>query len=290
MKRGAWRVPRGARCLLVLAALACAGRTSQTSDAPNASDGFVITGDAEAPRGATWTFRGTVDGTRYDLAGVLLKPSGPGPFPAVIVSHGSRGSAENIASLVGPAMVQWGLVVIAPNYTHSEGVPVGSPGDGGEPGASRANVERAHTTYLLLRQLGYVDMQRVALHGHSMGAWVSAAVASAWPNDFHVASTTGGGVRPNAIRRGPAPSESQLRGIRIPFQLHHGSADETLPVAYDERFDALLASLGVEHELYVYPGRGHLQVRSDLLLLERIHVWYAKHGMFTPSTAGQDSR
>ena len=283
------RAMRISRFLLILALVACAGR-APPSDVPDANDGFVVSGDPESARGATWSFRGTVDGTRYDLTGVLLKPPGPGPFPAVILSHGSRGTAANLAGLLGPTMVQWGLVVIAPNYTHSEGVPIGRPGDAREPGASSANVERAHMTYLLLRQLGYVDMQRVALHGHSMGAWVSAAVASAWPNDFRVASTTGGGVRPNAIRRGPAPSEFQLRGIRIPFQLHHGAEDETLPLAYDERFDAFLASLGVEHELYVYPGRGHLQVRSDPVLLERIHAWYAKHGMFTGAAAGQDNR
>jgi dipeptidyl aminopeptidase/acylaminoacyl peptidase len=135
-------------------------------------------------------------------------------------------------------------------------------------------------TYELLRQLGYVDMSRVALHGHSMGAWVSAAVASAWPNEFRVASTTGGGVRPPGVRRGPAPGESQLRNIRTPFQLHHGAEDETVPVGYDERFAELLARGGVEHQLFVYPGKGHLQVRADAQVLERIHEWYAAHGMF----------
>jgi dienelactone hydrolase len=177
-------------------------------------------------------------------------------------------------------MVRWGLVSMGVNYTHSEGVPIGRPGDDREPGASDANVERAHMTYVLLRQLGYVDMTRVALHGHSMGAWVSAAVAAAWPNEFRVASTTGGGVRPPNIRFGPAPSEYQLRGIRTPFQLHHGADDETVAVSYDERFDALLRSMGVEHQLFVYPGKGHLQVRLDPTVLARIHDWYAAHGVF----------
>lgn len=248
--------------------------------APNERQGFVVTGDAESPRGATWTFRGTVDGTRYDLTGVLLKPPGAGSFPAVILSHGSRGNAAGLARLVGPAMVQWGLVCIAVNYTHSEGVPVGRPGDEREPGASESNLKRAHMTYELLRQLGYVDMTRVALHGHSMGAWVSTAAASEWPNDFRVASTTGGGVRPLGIRRGPSPSEYQVRRIRIPFQLHHGESDETVPLENDERFNAILAARGVEHELDVYPGAGHLQVRASPLVLERIRAWYAAHGMF----------
>jgi dienelactone hydrolase len=269
------------RALALSLALGCAGHaTPATESAPNASQGFVVSGDPESPRGATWTFRGTVDGTWYDLAGVLFKPAGAGPFPAVILSHGFRGSAGGLASLLAPTMVQWGLVCIAVNYTHSEGVPIGAPGDESDPGATHENILRAHMTYELLRQLGYVDMNRVALHGHSMGAWVSVVLASEYPNDFRAVTTTGGGVRPAIVRRGPAPSPSQVRNIRAPVQMHHGSADETLPLVYDQRLDQLLSDQGVEHQLYIYPGAGHLQVRQTPLVLQRIHEWYAKHGMF----------
>jgi predicted esterase len=82
------------------------------------------------------------------------------------------------------------------------------------------------------------------------------------------------------VARRPAPSSSQARGIRIPFQLHHGSNDETVPLSYDERLDALLEALGVEHKLYVYSGESHLQSRVDPLMLERVHAWYQSHGMF----------
>lgn len=58
-----------------------------------------------------------MDGVWYDLAGVLYEPQGPGPFPAVILSHGSEGSGAFLASLLAPTMVGWGLVCIAPNYT-----------------------------------------------------------------------------------------------------------------------------------------------------------------------------
>jgi len=67
-------------------------------------------------------------------------------------------------SMIGPTMRSWGLVCIAPNYTHAAGVPVGKPGRASERGASEANVLRAHMTHELLRRLGYVDMARVAVH------------------------------------------------------------------------------------------------------------------------------
>jgi dienelactone hydrolase len=258
--------------------LATASSIVSSQDAPGA---FDITGDPESPAGATWVFRGTVDGMRYDLAGVLLKPHGAGPFPAVILSHGYEGSAGMFADFVGPTMVAWGLVCIAPNYTHATGVPIGSPGgtSPGDRGASRVNLLRIHMTRTLLGRLGYVDLARVALHGHSMGAYLDAAAAAAYPTEFRVASSTGGGVRPDRIRFGPAPSSSAVRGIRIPFQMHHGDADDVVPLDDDRRFASILDGLHVPNELYVYPG-GHLAPRSNPLMFERVHAWYARFGMF----------
>jgi dienelactone hydrolase len=241
--------------------------------------GFVISGNPESPGGATWTFRGSDSGVTYDLAGVLLKPPGAGPFGAVILSHGSEGNAAFFASLVGPTMVGWGLVCIATHYTHATGVPIGAPGDATQPGASAANVLRAHMTFKLLARLGYVDLTRVALHGHSMGAYVNVATAGAYPNDFRVASHTGGGVRPAFIIAGPAPSPAQASGITIPYQKHHGDADTVVPLSYDQRFDSLLAARGVAHQLYIYPGETHLQVRTDTAMFARVHTWYTAHGM-----------
>jgi dienelactone hydrolase len=267
----------------VVVLVACGGAISSTGSSqagPDSTGDFLITGNPESTSGATWTFRGTVDGVVYDLAGVLVKPPGSGPFPAVVLSHGSEGSGAFFASLIAPTMVQWGLVCIAPNYTHSAGVPIGAPGDASHPGASQADVLRAHMTHELLRRLGYVDMSRVALHRHSMGAYLDVATAGAYPTDFRVASHTAGGVRPDFIVAGPAPSPTQARGIHIPFQLHHGDADATVPLSYDQRFDSLLAAMGVPHQLYVYPGKDHLAVRLDPDMLARVRAWYASHGMF----------
>ena len=65
----------------------------------------------------------------------------------MILSHGSEGSGAFLASLLAPTMVDWGLVCIAPNYTHAAGVPIGAPGDASQPGASQANVDRALHVY-----------------------------------------------------------------------------------------------------------------------------------------------
>jgi dienelactone hydrolase len=117
----------------------------------------------------------------YDLQGILLRPPGAGPFPAVIISHGAGNNANGYSRAVAQVMVGWGLVCIATNYTHAGGVSIGSPGSTNELGASLANVRRAHALLDILGALGYVDVRRVALHGHSMGAYVTTATASATP-------------------------------------------------------------------------------------------------------------
>lgn len=242
--------------------------------------GFQITGDPESPEGATWTYNATADGVRYDLQGILLKPRGEGPFAAVIISHGAGGNAFGNPRTMAAQMVTWGLVCIAAHYTHAGGVPIGSPGTANEPGASEANLRRAHKLLDVLSSLGYVDMKRVAAHGHSMGAFVTAALVGAYPSDFRVASHTAGAVRPPGAIAGPAPSESQVNRIRVPYQIHHGAADEVVPLAYDERFASILAANGVAHEMFVYPGASHTDVVLNRDVFARIRAWYAKYGVF----------
>jgi len=213
--------------------------------------------------------------TERELAAALAQPCAP-----VVWLAPAAGGAQFLAALLGPAFVKMGLVCIAPNYTHSSGVPIGSPGDASEPGASADNVLRSHMTYELLRRLGYVDMSRVAAHGHSMGAYVNTALLGTYPTDFRVASSTGGGVRPSFIVFGPAPSPTQAQPIRTPYQMHHGDADATVPLSYDQRFDSLLTANSVDHELDIYAGEDHLAVRTDPLMLQRVQAFYAAHGMF----------
>ena len=242
------------------------------------SGAFAIAGDPRQPGGAPWSFRGSMGGVRYELNGVLLVPDGAGPFPAVVLSHGSGGSARMIANEVGRTMASWGFVCIAVDYTHSADVPIGAPGGRSETGASRANVLRVHMTRELLRRLPYVDNTRIAAHGHSLGAYLQVAWLSAYPHDAQVASQTGGGIRPPGSRIAPAPTVEQAARLSVPYQLHHGSADETVPLSWDERLASVLNEHGVPNALYIYAG-GHLAPRANPLMFERVHAWYAAHGV-----------
>jgi dienelactone hydrolase len=267
--------------LLSLAIVACGGNSSPTAPPPPASDplaGFALSGDPSSANGATWTYRQQVDGVSYDLQGILLKPQGPGPFPAVIISHGAGGNAGGYGRAIARVMVQWGLVCIATNYTHAGNVPLGSPGTSNDAGASVANVQRARRLVGILGGLGYVDISRVGLHGHSMGAFVTSATAGAHPDLFRAASHTAGGIRPDFVSA-PAPTESQIAGIRAPYQMHHGDRDFVVLLLADQLLDAVLTARGVDHELVVYPGADHDDVSLSPTMLDRVRGWYAAKGM-----------
>ena len=277
---------RGAGILVaVLAVGACGGGSPTGAAAPippqpvDPLAGFSMSGSADSQAGATWTYIAEVDGVRYDLQGILLKPPGSGPFPAVIISHGAGGNALGYSRALARQMVQWGAVCVATNYTHSAGVPIGSPGTASEPGASTANVLRAAKLVDLLNGLRYVDMSRIALHGHSMGAFVTAATAGAHPARFRVASHTAGGTRPTASS-GAAPDVQQVRNIHIPYQMHHGDADPVVPIAMARLMAETLASTGVIYELAVYAGADHDDVSNNSEVLERIRAWFVRHGLF----------
>lgn len=268
---------------LTASAGACGGSSAPatpTSPSPSPTPvALTVQGDPESSQGATWTYRGTIEGVAFDLQGVLLKPRGAGPWPAVIISHGTGGNATGYSRAVASEMVQWGLVCIATNYTHAGGVPLGAPGSAADLGASQANVLRAHAAYEILRSLGYVDINRVAAHGHSMGAFVTAAVAAGYPNDFRAVSHTAGGVRPDGST-GVAPLESQARDIRRPYQMHHGDADVVVPLAMDQRLASALSAGGVPHDLHVYPGVDHNDISRSAAMFSRVRAWYAAHGVF----------
>lgn len=253
------------------------------SSACNANmSNFKLSGDPTSNSGATWTYVSTDGGISYNLKGILFKPStGGSSFPGGIVSHGLGGTAPVETA---KKFQQWGIVAIGTNYTHSS-QDGGSPT--GEQGASTANIQRAHKTWDILCGLGYVDMKRVVAHGHSMGAFVTAALVGTYPNDFKAASHTAGGVSDN---KAPTWTSSTLaNSIKAPYQMHHGDADAVVPLKDDQTLDSLLTSKGVTHELKVYAGYTHPDVRDNTTIMNTIKDWYTKYGVFSSSTTASST-
>lgn len=275
-----WQV---CRLLLVISILSrCGEGPTEPGPMIDPLAGFQLIGNPESSTGATWIYKATTDGVAFDLRGILQKPPGQGKFPAVILSHGGN---QNALAMLPAAkeMVTWGLVCIATNYTHATdtGAPIGSPGTDGERGATQSNILRARKVLEILSKLDYVDTTRLAAHGFSNGGFVTIATVATYPNAFRVASHAAAGVQDPVSGLPPsAPSPSLASTIRTPYNMHHGDPDSTNPLSSDQRLAMILNANNVPHELWIYPGGGHVGFVQTPAFYTRIRNWYTKFGLF----------
>jgi acetyl esterase/lipase len=259
--------------------------TSAASSTPPVTDarGFQLDGQR-------WTYR---DGD-FAMSGILLKPEGQGPFPAVLISHGLGGSAESFGLNKAREMVKWGFVCVAPDYTHTRTARSNGPkADKSEPasprggthppdyGASTENIRRARTCLELVSKMPEVDAKRLFAYGHSMGGFVTIGLAASAPDLLQAAAITGSGIAP---REGfPAPSAASAEKIRTPFLMLHGSADAVVRPQQSVALKAVLDLHGVPNQRRVLENAGHPidQSHREEVFAE-VKGWFAEHGAQKP--------
>jgi carboxymethylenebutenolidase len=166
-------------CLLVSIALGCGGCSGRRARSAQAA-----TTSAPSPGEVVSFPSGTVT-----LSGLLYKPSGPGPFPAVLYNHGSApGMLNNEAfDAIGPLFAARGWVFFAP-YRRGQGLSASAgpyimdaidaaTKKGGVAARSAAMVSLLQTDHLAdqlaalswLRNASFVRVDRIAAAGNSFG-------------------------------------------------------------------------------------------------------------------------
>ncbi|HEY6167225.1 MAG TPA: alpha/beta hydrolase-fold protein, partial [Verrucomicrobiae bacterium] len=255
--------------------------------------------------GEHWTYR---DGD-FEMSGILLKPEGKGPFPAVLISHGLGGTAENFGMAKAREMVKWGLVCIAPEYTHSAkflagarpgagkaGAPKGGAPKAGAPGtnaprtmpagyanygASKENLRRAQTCIELVSKMPEVEKQRIAAYGHSMGGFVTIGLAAKEPDLLKAAAFSGSGVAPQDGF--PAPSVAAAEKIHTPFLMMHGSVDNTVRPSQSASLKEVLDKNKVPNERHVFEGENHpIDQTKREEVYAMIRAWFTKYEVLKP--------
>jgi dienelactone hydrolase len=253
--------------------------------------GLTITGNPRSANGATWTYADSVDGTWYDLQGILfIPPSGNGPFPSVILNHGTGGNVNGYSRNMAVRMVQWDFICIATNLCHSGGVPVGAPGDTAMTnwGASNANYLRDMKCRDILFSLAEVDTNCIMSFGHSRGAFTTTGLVATYPGKFACAGHTAGGA--TTISGSTAPSVSLAAQIITPYIIHHGDMDSTVHVGLDSSLNEVMDSTGVPHEFHVFPGYTHQQIALDSSMLALTHDWFSDHACLISGIQQEDIR
>lgn len=240
--------------------------------APGATRGFQLDGEK-------WKYH---DGD-FAMSGILLKPEGKGPFPAVLISHGLGGSAESFGMSKAREMVKWGFVCIAPGYTHTggaRGAAKGAPQPSNY-GASAENIRRAKTCLEIVSAMPEVDGKRLFAYGHSMGGFVTIGLAAAEPALLKAAAITGSGVAPQSGY--PAPAAAEAEKIKTPFLMLHGADDPVVRPQQSEALKRILERNQVPNDRLVADGQGHpidQTMREEVFRL--IRGWFARHGAANP--------
>ena len=65
--------------------------------------------------------------------------------------------------------------------------------------------------------------------------------------------------------------------IKAPFQIHHGTADESVPLEWSEKMTNRLRELGKQVELFTYPGQPHEFTSAWPLVMQRTVSFFRQH-------------
>ena len=222
-----------------------------------------------------------------DVTGVLLVPRGRGPFPGVVLNHGY---IEPSTYVTGQGLAREqdylaraGFVVLHTDYRgHAGSDPAAPLSRETRLGYTRDTIAAVKA----LRREPYVDPDRIAMLGRSMGGGVTLNALVARPG-LVAAAVVYASVssryldnlrrwtlpeRPGAARalfeHFGTPRESPgffealsartyFDRITEPVLLHHGTSDDSCPLAWSVTTQRLLQRAGVDSRLEVYPGEEH---------------------------------
>jgi len=215
------------------------------------------------------------------LHAMLWRPQGPGPFPAILLNHGSGRTREDLERLgpyeqnaekLGPLFARHGYVFL---YLFRRGV--GLSTDQGANAVDLMNSESAAhgpearnalqmqllegremgdalSALKFLRALPYVDAKQIAAIGHSFGGSLTVLMAEREPNLRAVVVFSGAGY---SFDRSPELRARLLAAddhIAEPVFFVHAENDYSL--SSGKVLDARREQLGKPHRLKIYPPIG----------------------------------
>jgi len=230
-------------------------------------------------------------GAPTQLDGWLLRPEGPGPFPAVLALHGCAGLYGSNGELT-PRHRDWAerwvsqgyAVLFADSFTPRGADEICSR----DQRSIRTGYERNRDVYgalEYLESLPFIRADRIALVGWSNGAMtVLAAVAAqtqarpaALPYLPAVAIAFYPGCKPSLERREWMPPA-------VPLHILIGERDDWTPASECIELAAQARSAGAPFDLIVYPGAFHDFDDPAMKLHVRHHVSTTASGTATIGT------
>ena len=233
----------------------------------------------------------TYKSSELTISGIMNIPKGNGPFPVLFLNHGhidtkiytnGRGLKREQDYLA-----RRGFAVLHSDYRNHA--------DSSEDPEADVNFRLGYVEDVInaiygvknsnAPQLNNVDKNNIGMLGHSMGGGVTLGVLVAKPDLVKAAvlfAPVSGDVRDNFkrwITRRPETAHRIMEKyglpeanpdfwdnvspktfyekIQTPILLHHGTADDSVPIKWSEKLNVQLSALDKPIEYKIYPGEPH---------------------------------
>lgn len=206
---------------------------------------------------AVWLFAGAVvradqiaipaSGSTPEITGYSMRPSGPGPFPAVLVLHGCEGFGSLETATVNE-LASAGYVALAIDALAPQGL---RNACGAGSGPVRNTFEYAIAALGWLGQQPYVARDRLGVVGYSMGAIAGLSLI----DPFSGSPPTIPGLRAVVLYY-PACS-NRNPNIGTPLLILDGSADDWMPPGPCQTLARSAQALRRNVQIVTYPGATH---------------------------------
>lgn len=225
------------------------------------------------------------------LGGVLYKPNGPGPFPAVLYNHGSApGMFNNQAfDAIGPKFAARGWVFFAP-YRRGQGLSASAgpyimdeidaaTRKGGFAAGSAAMVRLLQTDHLTdqlaaltwLRQASFVRADRIATAGNSFGG-IETVLGVERASYCAGVDVSGGAESWANSPELQAVMTSAVRNARAPIFFFQAQNDFDLTPT--RALSAAMKEAGKESQMKIYPPFGSSAREGHSFAYRGSSVWF----------------
>ncbi|OGM11554.1 peptidase [Candidatus Woesebacteria bacterium RBG_16_36_11] len=238
-----------------------------------------------------------------------------GGWPVIVFNHGyippsEYRTTERYVSYIN-GFARNGYIVFKPDlrgHGNSEGEPVGAYGSN----SYTIDVLNAVSS---IKKYSQADPNRIGMWGHSMGGFITlrsmvvskdikagviwAGVVGSYPdllNNWRRRNTTPPPGIPSNRRRwreeltqkfgdpsqnpefwNSISANSYLQDISGPIQLHHGTADASVPLEFSQKLVSQLTDKGKAVELYIYQGDNHNLANNFNQAMDRSVEFFDKY-------------
>lgn len=226
------------------------------------------------------------------LHGLIWRPEGHGPFPAVLYNHGSGTTAERQyaqAATVGPVFARHGYVLLfvfrrGSGLSADQGTSAADLLDrefaaNGQEARNRLQLRLLETDQLgdalaglgFLRTLPEVDTRRIAVAGHSFGGSLTLLMAE---RDTALRAAVVFSGSAGSWDRSPELRALLLRAFgraRAPVFFIQAANDYSIAPA--EALSAETKRLGKSHRVKIYPSVGQTAAEGHDFVYLRVGTW-----------------